>query len=940
MGAEGAQDDGYDVFISYSQNLDRDVAAVFQRGMENFGRPWYRPVRLRVFRDTTHLSAGPDLQGGIEKALSCSAWLIVMASPQAAASPWVRAEIDWWVAHKDSGRILLAWTDGDLEWDPAAQDFDWSRTDALPREQMDKVLAAAPGCPRWVDLRWLRAQIDERGSVPVNDPRLVADVAEFAAPVQGRSKSDLIGHHLRLRKRRNRTAGATILALALLLTTATWFGLAADRQADIAATRQLSATSRQLVAEAATIQHDRPDLARQLLVEAYRLSHTEQAVGALLTSSDIPRVVPARNSSGALAFVSRSLLVASSGDGLALFDVRTGAPVSELPSGGSRPLAVAVSSDGRLLAEGGNTGEVRIWDLSDRRKPRQLSSAWTLSTVRDLAFDASASVLVVGSGTRVAAVDVRDPARPRVTGVSSGVTVSLGSGTAISPDGTLIATGAADDKVRILRVSGSGELSALATVEAPSAAVAFSPSGHLLATAGEDRTVRLWDMASPRWPEPRTALHSPSESVDAVAFAADGRTLATGDSEGAVHLWDVSDPFQPRQGEALSGHTFVVNSLAFSPDGRSLASAAWDTVSEELSDNSVRLWNVHGARRSSAHVLLPGDGLSPQPFAPTGGVVATGRPGAVWKVDGVPEPRRLATLPSFRGGGQDYAFSPDGRTLAAGHPLSLWDVSTPARIREHARFREVEDPQTVVFGVDGRLLAAREPLGAVRLWDVGDPDRPRSTAVLPAAKAEAVIGAEGSSSFVFAGDRALIASVRDRRAVQLWDVSRPDRPVRRGTVPVGPSRTGSLAATADGGTLFVGDARGGVTVWDITDARRPKRLGASQRHSGAITHLAADPVRDMLAGVDENSGAIRLWDVSDPAVPREIALLAENGTRPTGLAFSPDGGLLAVSSDDGTQLWRTDVGPILQQLCAQSAPITEAQWKEYLPDRPYDPPCA
>ncbi|MGY5074575.1 TIR domain-containing protein [Streptomyces griseus] len=939
MGAEGAQDDGYDVFISYSQNLDRDVAAVFQRGMENFGRPWYRPIRLRVFRDTTHLSASPDLQGDIEKALASSAWLVVMASPLAAASPWVRAEIDWWVAHKDSRRILLAWTDGDLEWDPAAQDFGWSRTDALPREQMEKVLAAAPGCPRWVDLRWLRAQIDDRGSVPVNDPRLVADVAEFVAPVQGRSKSDLIGHHLRLRKRRNRTAGATILALCLLLTATTWFGIAADRQADIAATRQLAATSRQLVAEAATIQHDRPGLARQLLVEAYRLSHTEQAVGALLTSADIPRVVAARNSSGALAFSSPALLAVSSGDGLALFDTETGSPVSELPETGSRPLAVAVSSDGRLLAEGGNTGEVRIWDLSDRRRPRLLSSPRPLGSVRDLSFDASASALVVGSGTRVAAIDVRDPARPRTTGVSSGVTVSVGSGTAFSRDGALIATGAADDKVRVLRVSGSGELSALATVAAPSAAVAFSPSGHLLVTAGEGRTVRLWDMANPRRPELRTVLHSPSDSVHSVAFSGNSRTLATGDGEGAVHLWDVSDPFQPQQGETLSGHTSVVNSLASSPDGRTLASAAWDMASEELGDNTVRLWNVHGARRSSAHVLLPGDGLSTQPFAPTGGILVTGRPGAIWQVDGVADPRRLATLPSFRSGGQAYSFSPDGRTLAAGLPLSLWDVSTPARRREHARFREVEDPQPVVFGRDGRLLAAREALGAVRLWDVSDPDRPRSTAVLPPAEAEAVIDPSGSS-FVFAGDRPLLASVHDRRTVHLWDVRRPEKPIRTGKVPIGPGRVGSLATAADGGTLFVGDAGGTVTVWDITDARRPKRLGASQRHSGAITHLAADPRRDMLAGVDQYTGTIRLWDVSDPSVPREIALLAENGAYTTGLAFSPDGGLLAVSSKDGTRLWRTDVGPVLQQLCAQSAPITEAQWKEYLPDRPYDPPCA
>jgi hypothetical protein len=504
----------YDAFISYSQHLDRDVATVFQRGMENFGRPWYRPVRLRVFRDMTHLAASPDLQGDIERALARSRWLVVMASPLAAASPWVRAEIDWWVANKPGTRVLLAWTDGQLEWDREAQDFDWSRTDALPREQMRKLLAVAPGCPRWVDLRWLRAQIDERGSVPVNDPRLLADVAEFVAPVQGRSKADLIGHHLRLRRQRNRLVAATILVLTALLVTATALGLTADRQRDIATERQLAATSRQLVAEAASIQDARPDLARQLLVEAYRLSHTEQAVGALLGSGSLPRVLHTGPTSGALAFGPRGRLLAAADDGgVTLFDTATGRAVSTLDGPRRFTRSVAFAADGRMLAEGDTTGRIRLWDVSDATAPRLLGSARPVGDAQHVAFAGTAPLLVVGTGTQSVLLDVRDPDRPRITGGSPSAESALGFGAAAHPEGHLVATGAGDDRVRLMRLSPSGKLSSLHTFAAPSATLDFSPSGHLLATSGEEGVVELWDVADPRHPVLRTTLNNPSPSL-------------------------------------------------------------------------------------------------------------------------------------------------------------------------------------------------------------------------------------------------------------------------------------------------------------------------------------------------------------------------------------------------------------------------------------------
>lgn len=107
-GARGTS--GYDVFLSYSHALDGALAPALQTGLERFAKPWYRPRALRIFRDTTNLAANPGLWSSIEEALAASSWLVLMASPTAARSPWVNREVTWWLVHKSPRRLLVVLT--------------------------------------------------------------------------------------------------------------------------------------------------------------------------------------------------------------------------------------------------------------------------------------------------------------------------------------------------------------------------------------------------------------------------------------------------------------------------------------------------------------------------------------------------------------------------------------------------------------------------------------------------------------------------------------------------------------------------------------------------------------------------------------------------------------------------------------------------------------
>src|SRR5580704_12356866 len=97
----------YDAFVSYSHAKDKPIASALQSTIQTLGKPWYRRRALRVFRDDTSLAATPHLWPTIEQALDQSRYLILLASPEAAASPWVNKEVARWLDHKSTDTLLI-----------------------------------------------------------------------------------------------------------------------------------------------------------------------------------------------------------------------------------------------------------------------------------------------------------------------------------------------------------------------------------------------------------------------------------------------------------------------------------------------------------------------------------------------------------------------------------------------------------------------------------------------------------------------------------------------------------------------------------------------------------------------------------------------------------------------------------------------------------------
>jgi type II secretory pathway pseudopilin PulG len=210
--------------------------------------------------------------------LDASEFLILLASPQAAESVWVKRELAHWLRTKPHEKIMIALTGGALVWDHHAGDFDWTRTTALPADVLRGVFRAEPS---YVDLRAAKAQPRSRIFKSL--------VADLAAPLHHRPKDEMVGEDHRVYRRNRATATAGVLALVALTLASALFAVLAEQRARAAEQTARVATSRQLAAQSEALPDTAdPALAGLLAAAGWRLDENEQTQHAMLTALQRP----------------------------------------------------------------------------------------------------------------------------------------------------------------------------------------------------------------------------------------------------------------------------------------------------------------------------------------------------------------------------------------------------------------------------------------------------------------------------------------------------------------------------------------------------------------------------------------------------------------------------------------------------------------------------
>ncbi|NEP40726.1 MAG: hypothetical protein F6K25_16350 [Okeania sp. SIO2G4] len=242
----------------------------------------------------------------------------------------------------------------------------------------------------------------------------------------------------------------------------------------------------------------------------------------------------------------------------------------------------------------------------------------------------------------------------------------------------------------------------------------------------------------------------------------------------------------------------------------------------------------------------------------------------------------LDTLSSHQANVRSVAISPDGRTLASGSgdgTVKLWDIPTGEML---VSFLHSGVVTAVGFTADGRAVIGCSADRGMKSWDIYT--------------GQLLHRMNGTQPIAFGAGGLRMAASGGPRFIRLWNAEQGQL-LKNLSIPNTNNNRGieAIAFSEDGQTIahaMKGESK--ILVWDVESWKVRYTL---EKHSQAIKAIAISPDGKILASSSED-GNINLWDLGTGKLLRSIK---GDGA----IVFSPDSKqLVSVSQDNIIQLWQ------------------------------------
>ncbi|WP_103762694.1 PQQ-binding-like beta-propeller repeat protein [Roseovarius confluentis] len=552
----------------------------------------------------------------------------------------------------------------------------------------------------------------------------------------------------------------------------------------------------------------------------------------------------------------RGQVVTVSRDGyLTLWDDSTGARAArqQLGDAGRVTGATLLGATG-ALAVITDAAEVIVARLDDDPE-----IAWRAErSARSVSSDDSGQALLLGTDHGMVVLSPQDG---QVLQAAPEMPRRRLTGTALSPDGALIA---ALDDAGDVSISDAASGRIIATISGHDTAgttLAFGPDSLRLVTGARDGTVTFWDLATV---QPCTLTDGPGH---AVAFSGDGALVAAGDADGTLHLMD-PESCTPHQIHDVIPRGERVQAIAFSPDSRSVAVAG---------GSDVVLLDIQSGETLWSHSVRQGMFATSVGFSPDGAELVAGMRSRELNqsFDGawvILDPADGATLQKSAHSDKTSVarsyFSTNPEYLLSENEagLSLW-----YRRNGERRHRIVtdEDPAIAYLASGDRFFVGLST-GEVEVLRHTGSDllifQAHDTPVTAIATNE-------TGTLLATGARNGAASVWNAQTGQL--VARLDAhaaPVEAVTFLPG---SGHVAALSRDGRINLSEPATGATI------------AAFDGPAGLRVRMAAGPDGQWFATAS-GRGPARLWQVPQPDVPQDAVIAAIEAETPWGPGAESD----------------------------------------------------